>query len=55
MKAQWVRLVDVFAVGPLMLIAARETRTPWIRAGLVVFGVATVVYNAYNYLALRRP
>lgn len=52
-KTQWVRLVDVFALGPFMVWAGVElARTNRRHAGawMAVFGVATIVYNGRNYL-----
>ena len=56
MKSQTVRLIDVFALGPLMVyVGARAAGVPfWARATLAVSGVLTVTYNGRNYLAKRR-
>jgi len=56
MKAQSVRLVDVFVLGPFMVWAGlRATTLPeWARTALVVSGILTVVYNGANYLERRR-
>lgn len=56
MKSQTVRLIDVFALGPLMVyVGARAVGVPfWARAALAVSGVLTVTYNGKNYLAKRR-
>ena len=57
MKAQAVRLVDVFLLGPLMIAAAgaEELGRP-ARLVLAVAGVLTITYNATNFLELeRRP
>lgn len=54
MKTQAVRVIDVIALGPLMLwIASRERVPEWARFALAVGGVATIVYNAANYAAER--
>ena len=52
MKAQSVRLVDVYLLGPFMVWAAyKSTDLPnWARLTLGISGVATVAYNARNYL-----
>lgn len=55
-KSQWVRLADVFFIGPLMVWAgARVARQAHPIAGgtLAVLGVATIGYNAKNYLDTR--
>jgi hypothetical protein len=52
-KGQWVRLVDVFVIGPLMLWGGYKLVTHKHRvagASLAVFGAATIGYNAKNYL-----
>lgn len=55
MKAQAIRLVDVFALGPFMVWAgAQRTALPdWARYVLIASGIGTVAYNARNYLAIR--
>ncbi len=55
-KAQIVRLVDVFLLGPLMIAGAGEG-TPLPRVGrlvLAVSGVLTITYNAANFLEIDR-
>jgi len=54
-KTQGVRLIDVFAIGPLMVYGgvAGKSLPDWARAGLFLSGVATIGYNGSNYL-LRR-
>lgn len=56
MKPQSVRLLDVFAIGPLMVWGGVQTsrRSPVLGATLAVMGVLTVVYNGQNYLKARR-
>jgi len=56
-KPQWVRLADVFFIGPLMttggvMLARREH--PILGTLLGVLGVTTVLYNGYNYLRVRQ-
>ena len=54
-KAQWVRLADVFAIGPLMSYAGwllRQQR-PVVGWTMFVLGITTVLYNGRNYLRLR--
>ena len=55
MKSQRVRLVDVFALGPFMVWYGLTTKRPpgWARTLMVVAGVATVLYNARNYLLVE--
>jgi hypothetical protein len=48
-KSQLVRLLDVYAVGPYFIQAARFVSNRKVRVGLVVLGVATMLYNGRNY------
>ncbi len=53
-KSQAVRLIDVWALGPLMVYAA-TIRNPedFVRQALAFTGASTVTYNARNYMRLR--
>jgi hypothetical protein len=55
MKAQSVRLLDVFLIGPLMFWAGRKVTPEHPVAGplLAFMGAGTVVYNGYNYLQVQ--
>lgn len=54
-KAQGVRLLDVWALGPLMVYVALQAadagELP--RLALLAAGAATVTYNGRNYLRAR--
>jgi hypothetical protein len=50
-KSQAVRLLDVLAIGPFIIWAATQTKGDFARAGLFAVGIATVLYNAHNYLS----
>jgi hypothetical protein len=54
-KAQYVRLIDVFALGPLMVWggyhAARVNKP--LGVTLALFGLSTIAYNADNYFKVR--
>jgi hypothetical protein len=54
-KAQNVRLVDVFLIGPLMFWAGWKLSRNYPVRGrfLTVSGAATVAYNGYNYYRLK--
>lgn len=55
-KAQAVRVLDIFVIGPLMFwggLKAMEEDRFWGNA-LIAFGVSTSIYNARNYLAVSR-
>ena len=51
-KTQTIRLVDVFIVGPLILVAASQI-TGALRTALIVTGAATISFNGRNYLTGR--
>ena len=55
MKTQTVRLIDVFALGPFMILMAAKARglSPVEQALLGFSGLATIVYNGANYLQAR--
>jgi len=53
-KSQAVRVLDVILIGPVMAWAAtrlpkRDAPMAWLLGGL---GIATVLYNARNYLRI---
>lgn len=52
-KSQWIRLVDVFALGPFMVyIGVKESNLNEMeRWGIILAGIGTIVYNGRNYLA----
>jgi len=51
-KSQLVRLIDIFLLGPFMIwfgvIAIGISVT--FKMIMVLFGIATVIYNGWNYL-----
>lgn len=50
-SVQYVRILDVILVGPMLLFAASHRTLPqWLRISLAVTGIATVVYNGVRYL-----
>ena len=56
-KTQAVRIADVFLIGPLMMWGGIELLEGGHRARgglLAALGVATIGYNARNYLRLRK-
>lgn len=51
-KSQITRLVDVFAIGPIMIYAGSYKALPaFIRFALIVIGVSTIYYNGKNFIA----
>jgi hypothetical protein len=54
-KSQNIRLLDVFLIGPIMIYAGTHKQlAPWVRFSLLVFGAATIYYNAKNYMVNNR-
>jgi hypothetical protein len=55
-KSQWVRLLDVFVLGPFMIWYALATVDCEIRPEaalvLLVSGVLTITYNGFNWLRI---
>jgi hypothetical protein len=54
MKAQPVRLFDVFILAPFMIYAGLNANTPFLRNGLIIGGVGTAVYNWRNYQLMQQ-
>lgn len=56
MKTQQIRLLDVYALGPAMIIVglAAERTQPLLGPAVAVGGVLTILYNARNYQRVRR-
>ena len=51
LTVQQVRLLDVFLVAPFCFyVATYKTLPTPVRAGLVVLGAATLIFNGNNYL-----
>lgn len=56
-KSQRIRLLDVFAIGPLMVaggVALDRRGHDLAGAALAVLGLSTVVYNGINYIRVER-
>ncbi|HHZ95525.1 MAG TPA: hypothetical protein EYN67_08195 [Flavobacteriales bacterium] len=52
---QYVRLLDVFLLAPIMIYASTFKALPdWVRLVLLVSGVATMVFNGKNYLEIEK-
>lgn len=50
-NVQTIRIIDVFILGPLLIYAATQKSLPfWLRMSLLFFGIATILYNADNYI-----
>lgn len=54
-KAQGVRLADIFVFGPLMLYAGLGRDPPqWVKIGMLLMGAGTIIYNAVNWFEISR-
>lgn len=56
-KTQMVRLVDIFAIGPILIFAGfRDRMSSYriLRALLIFIGAGTITYNLKNYLEIAR-
>ena len=55
-KAQWIRVADVFVIGPLMVAGgfALGRRSPVLGLVLTLFGVGTSFYNAHNWYVVEK-
>jgi type IV secretory pathway VirB2 component (pilin) len=51
LKSQTVRLIDVAAIGPAMVLGGYHLRRRHRLLALMLgfFGATTMIYNAYNY------
>lgn len=54
-KSQWVRLGDVFLLGPFLIWVATQVQQRWVKVLLIAFGASTMAYNARNWLHERAP
>lgn len=54
MKPQNVRLLDVFLIGPMMVLGGMKLykKNNLLGGGLFITGIGTVVYNGNNYLRI---
>ena len=56
-KAQPVRLLDVFLIGPLMVwggYALNDSGRHVAGPALALLGLSTIIYNGYNHEQVRR-
>lgn len=56
LKSQDIRLMDVFLIGPVMILAAHRLarRHRALQIGLYLFGTTTVWYNLWNFIRYKR-
>lgn len=53
MKGQWVRLLDVFFIGPYLIYSGQKL-TQADKAILQAIGIATIIYNGLNYIKYEK-
>lgn len=46
---QWVRILDVIFIGPVMIYGGLLVRDKRVKMALIFLGLMTVIFNAYNY------
>lgn len=51
---QYVRLLDVFVIGPAIVYAGSQISTNWLKIGLIIIGIGTIVYNGINYIRYEK-
>jgi hypothetical protein len=50
-KSQFVRLVDVFIYGPILVYSAMLLKNRFLQIALLFIGTTTISYNLRNYLS----
>jgi hypothetical protein len=56
-KHQWVRLIDVFLYGPLLLLfvfVPHSLTYSWVPYFLIFLGATTITYNLRNYIEIEK-
>ena len=55
MKAQWIRVLDVALIGPVMMAGGRSlsAKRPRLGGALMLFGFGTMIYNAHNWIRVE--
>jgi hypothetical protein len=49
-KTQFVRLIDVFIYGPLLIYTSILVEPFWLKLSLLFIGTTTISYNLNNYI-----
>jgi hypothetical protein len=53
-KSQIIRLIDIFAYGPLMIYIGSNQENIYYSIVLYFFGMTTIAYNLRNYISIKR-
>lgn len=53
-KTQAMRAIDVLALGPFMIVAAKQMPQGWAKDLMWFAGVLTILYNGSNLLEARK-
>ena len=53
-KAQGIRLLDVFAIGPAMIKAGACVSNRNLKTLLLLAGLGTILYNGANYIRIEQ-
>lgn len=55
LTVQQVRLLDIFIIAPFCFyVASQKSLSTPLRAGMVILGASTLLFNANNYLKNRK-
>lgn len=49
-KSQLIRLIDVLLIGPVLIYSGFREQNVYLKAGLIIIGILTILYNAKNYI-----
>jgi hypothetical protein len=54
-KSQWIRILDIVVIGPLMIYMGSLQDSQSISSALLIyFGATTIGYNLHNYMSQRK-
>lgn len=46
---QWVRILDVVFIGPVMIYSGIKVSSPRLKWTMIILGILTILANAYNW------
>jgi hypothetical protein len=50
-SAQWIRLADVFLIGPVLIFIGMKYEMPKLaKAALIAIGIGTIFYNLIRFI-----
>ncbi len=55
MNVQYIRLIDVFVIAPLLIYVGFKYKMPnYIKWSLILIGIFTLIYNLSNYIKTQK-